>query len=187
MKGRAFSEKPRDEDGFISVVALFILVVLTMLGVMGTTTSQVEIQMAGHEKSHKIAFHNADSSIYATPKLISICIENNSEQDVAGVTYLGNDGTFYRELMGFDAHDSDRDIRFILAGFNVDADVNRTGVQYSPGGGIQFASGAEGVGSGSAGSVGILYEMDSLGEGPTLSASNIVGVYRKVVGVPGGL
>jgi hypothetical protein len=50
----------------------------------------------------------------------------------------------------------------------------------------EFASGAEGVGAGSGG-IGILYNINSLGEGPAASRSNVEAVYRKIVGMPGGL
>lgn len=173
--------------GSITVVALLILVVLTIIGVGATTTSDIELQIAGNQKFHLIAFESADSGVYVTPKLISSCIDNNGEQTFPGVTYLGNPDTFYREIMGFDAHDSDRDVRFVVTGHNVDVDVNRLGVQYITGGGTEFGSGAEGIGVGSPGGVAILYDIDALGDGPGFSVANVAGVYRKIVGVPGGL
>jgi hypothetical protein len=103
------------------------------------------------------------------------------------VTYLGAPDTFYREIMGFDAYDSSPDIRFILGGFNVNVDVKHAGQVIIAGGSAEFASGAEGVGSGSAGGVGIIYEMDSLGQGPSAAVSNVDAVYRKVIGTAGGL
>ena len=177
----------RDEEGSVILVALLVLMILTLIGISATNTSQVEIQIAGNQKFHDIAFYHADSGIYSTPKLISACLDNGAEPIVAGITYLGSSGTFYREVMGYDAHDSDRDIRLPLGGFNVDVDVNRMGQETLPGAGAEFASGAEGVGAGSAGGVALLYGMDSLGQGPSSSLSNVDAVYRKVVGVAGGL
>jgi hypothetical protein len=176
-----------ENTGSITVIALLILVVLTIIGVGATTTSQIELQIAGNHKFHLIAFENADSGVYVTPKLISACIDNNDEQSFSEVTYLGSGDTFYRELMGFDANDSSRDIRFVVTGFNVDVDVTRLSVQYITGGGTEFGSGAEGIGVGSKGGVAILYDMDSLGAGPGSSMANVAAVYRKVIGVPGGL
>ncbi len=176
-----------ENTGSITVIALLILVVLTLIGVGATTTSEIELQIAGNQKFHLIAFENADSGVYVTPKLISSCIDNNDEQSFPDVTYLGSGGTFYRELLGFDAYDSARDVRFVVTGFNVDVDVTRLGVQYITGGGIEFGSGAEGIGVGSPGGVSILYDIDSSGSGPGSSVANISGVYRKVIGVPGGL
>jgi hypothetical protein len=176
-----------ENAGSTTVIALLILVVLTILGVGASITTGIELQIAGNHKFHLIAFENADSGVYVTPKLISTCLDNNDEQSFSDVTYLGSAGTFYRELMGFDAYDASRDVRFVVTGFNVDVDVSRLGVQYNTGSGVEFGSGAEGIGVGSSGGVSILYDIDSLGSGPSSSVANVSGVYRKVVGVPGGL
>ena len=103
------------------------------------------------------------------------------------ITYLGTSGTFYEEIMDYKTNDSDEDIRFTLGGFNVDVDVRRDRVENLAGGAVEFAAGAEGIGAGSSGGVAIFYEMDSFGDGPANSISNVSAVYRKVVGVPGGL
>jgi hypothetical protein len=177
----------KHEEGSVLIVALFILVILTLLGIMATTTTETEIQIAGNEKFHKIAFQNADSGVFSTPKVISGAFDGGADPAWAGVTYLGAGDTFYREIMGFDAYDPFPDIRFTLGGHNVDVDVNRTGQVIIAGGSAEFSSGSEGVGTGSAGGVGILYEMDSLGQGPNAALSNVDAVYRKVIGTAGGL
>jgi Tfp pilus assembly protein PilX len=184
---RIISGKIADSEGSITVVALLILVVLTIIGVGATTTAEIELQIAGNQRFNLIAFENADSGVYVTPKLISACIEYNDDQSFTDVTYLGSPGTFYREIMGFDPHDSDSDVRFVVTGSNVDVDVNRLGVQYITGGSIEFGSGSEGVGVGSPGGIAIFYDIDSFGEGPGSSQANVAGIYRKLVGVPGGL
>lgn len=177
----------RQEGGSVMLLALFMLVILTLIGIIATNVSERELKIAGNEKFHKIAFQNADSGVYSTPKVISEAFESGTEPAFALVTYLGAAGSFYDEIMGYAPHDTGRDIRFTLSGHNVDVDVNRTGQEIIPGGSAEFASGAEGIGSGSAGGVGILYDMDSLGEGPSSSLSNVGAVYRKVVGTAGGL
>jgi Tfp pilus assembly protein PilX len=138
---KSLFNKTGNEEGSALIVALLFLVLLTIIGISASTTSQIEINIAANQKTHEMAFNHSDSGIYATPKLISTCIESGAEQTAAGFTYLG----------------------------------------------IEFASGAEGIGVGSAGGVAIFYDMDSLGNGPASSVSDIGGVYRKVVGVPGGL
>jgi len=182
-----FSRQFSSEDGSLLVVALLILAILTLIGTMAATGSKTEVQIAGNHKLYNIAFQLADSGVYATPKLITASFETGIEQSGPGIAYLGAAGTFYREIMGYDAHDTDRDIRFIIAGDSVDVDVNRIGQETLPGSGAEFASGAEGSGVGSSGGVAILFDMDSLGQGPSSSLSNITAVYRKVVGTPGGL
>jgi hypothetical protein len=177
----------RGNEGSVTIIALLILVILTLLGVSAAVTSRTEVQIAGNDRFRIIAFEHADSGVYITPKVISVCVENNVEQALAGVTYLGSTGNFYKEIMGFPYSPPDApDLRFVLGSFNVDVDVDRLGTEYLTGGGTEFASGAEGIGPG-AGGVGILFNIDSFGEGPAGSRSRVDAVYRKVVGVPGGL
>ena len=49
-----------DEQGFILVWALLLLVVVTLLGVSGISTSIFETKMAANEALHKQAFYQAD-------------------------------------------------------------------------------------------------------------------------------
>jgi len=192
MMRRAEEKKARtgaflDQEGSVLVVALMMLVLLTIMGVSATTTSDIEVQVAGNERFYKVAFYNADSGIYTTPKLISLCLDNGAEQTVSAISYQGTAGTFYREIMGYDAHDSTSDIRFTFGNHSVDVDVARTSASNIAGGGVEFASGAEGIGVGSAGGVAIFYDMLSQGTGPNSSLVELDAVYRKVLGVAGGL
>jgi PilX N-terminal len=177
----------KNEEGSMLIVALMLLMVLTLIGISVTNTSRVEIQVAGNDRFHRVAFQLADSGIYATPKVISACMDQASEADLAGVTYLGTSGSFYRELMGFIPNDTDRDLRFVMSGYNVDIDVARLGQENIAGRGAEFASGSEGVGAGSLGGVGVVYEIDSMTSGPSSALADISAVYRNVVGLPGGL
>ena len=185
----------KNEDGSVLVVALLILVFLTIIGISATTTTNIEIQIAGNEKFHKIAFYHADSGVYTTPKLISACIDSGAEINIGSGTTepdieytTGSSSTlFYRQVMYPDEYDDDEDIQFTLGGNNIQVDVKHSGSKNLAGGGVEFAAGAEGIGAGSGGGVAIYYKMDSFGDGPANSKSIVSAVYRKVVGVPGGL
>ena len=188
--------KAKNEEGSVLVVALLILVLLTIIGISATTTTNIELQIAGNEKFHKIAFYHADSGVYTIPKIISTCIDSGSEINIGSgttepdISYsTGSSSTlFYGQVMGYDTYDGGtKDIEFTLSGFDVVVDVRRDRVETLAGGGAEFAAGAEGIGAGSGGGVAIYYEMDSFGDGPANSISNVSAVYRKVVGVPGGL
>jgi len=177
-----------NEEGSMMVIALLVLAILTLIGASIATTARVEVQIAGNERFHKIAFHLADSGTMVGAKVISTCLECASQVDLGEhVTYLGDDGTFYRELMGYAPHDADKDLRFALNPYTVDVDVRRIGQVNLAGRGSEFASGAEGVGVGSTGGVAILYEVDSQAPGPSASLSNVSAIYRKIVGLSGGL
>ena len=176
-----------DEQGSILVIGLIMLAFLTIIGIAATRTTEIEIQVAGTDEYHKIAFYSADSGVYTTPKLISAAIDNAAVQAVASGSYTPDSGSFYREVLGFDAWDSATDVHYIMGDYQATVDVNRTGTKNLPGGGTEFASGAEGIGVGSAGGVAIFYDIDSFGTGPDSAQSRITAVYRKVVGVAGGM
>lgn len=177
----------RSEEGSALIVALLVLVLLTLVGIGANNTTSTDMQIAANQKFHKMAFYHADAGVYATPKLISEAIDGGANPAGSSFTYLDS-GTdiFFRELMGYDTYDSDTDVRFALGGHNVDVDVERDRTETLAGGGAEFASGAEGVGSGSASSIAVFFNLDSFGDGPRNASSNIGAVYRKV-NVPGGL
>ncbi len=196
--------QPLNQSGSALVVAILILALLTLIGISVTNTTKIETIIAGNEKFHKVAFYNADSGIHVIPELISYCVENGeAQQGLTHVNYLNDSGhpgassgtrdIFFYEVMGFDAllgrpaHDAVCDASFALGGHDVEVDIERSGQQSLAGGGVEFASGAEGIGVGSAGGVALLYTLDSFGDGPAAAQSEIVGVYRKVVAVAGGL
>ena len=193
------------QEGSVIILALLMLAFLSIIGVTAATTAQIETQIASNERFSKIAFFNADSGIHATPKLISAFIDNAGPTAAgSGISFLNDSGVpnagddtlddvFYYEIMGYDdllgrdAHDSTNDMTFTMGGDSVEVDIERAGQQSLAGGGVEFATGADGVGSGSGGGVAIFYAMDSHGDGPVTSQANISGVYRKVVGVAGGM
>lgn len=189
----SFCKPIQNEDGFVLIVALFVLILLTIIGISATNTSIIDLQIAANDKAYKIAFYNADSGVYTTPKLISRTIDAGAQitgSDLGNISYLsrptGDTTDFFRQVMGYDAYDNGTlDIQFTLGSNNVNVDVNRTGQQTLVGGGAEFASGAEGIGGGA--SVAVYFDMDSFGSGPYNANSNVGAVYRKVVGVPGGL
>jgi len=49
-----------NENGFVLIVAMLMLVVLTLLGIMATNTTVTELQIAGNDKLHKQSFYDAD-------------------------------------------------------------------------------------------------------------------------------
>lgn len=182
-----------NEDGFVLIVALFVLILLTIIGISATSTTTIDLQISQNDKASKIAFYNADGGVYPTVKLISQSI--NAGAAISGgalgtISYLtrpsGDTTSFFNQVMGYDAYDAGTlDIQFNLGIYSVNVDVNRTGQKTLVGGGAEFASGAEGIGGGT--SVAAYFAVDSFGSGPTGANSNVGANYRKVVGVPGGL
>jgi len=195
----SLKRQTRNENGNALIIVVLVLVMLTLVGLFAMNTSKTEIDIAALDKFHKIAFHNADSGLYTTPKLISTCLSAGAQVATPGIAYYnettqlyeaqGNagDGTFYGEIMGFNPADTENEIRMILADENVDVDVRRGKQRSIAGSGIEFSAGIEGYGTGSSGGVYIPYPLTSNGQGLGSSVSVVSGVYRKVLGTPGGL
>jgi hypothetical protein len=71
MKQRPLSILPgNDEQGFILVVAILLLVILSILGIAATNTSMVEVQIAGNDRLQKQAFSEADGGTQAGAVLL---------------------------------------------------------------------------------------------------------------------
>ncbi len=175
------------EEGSVLIVALLILVVLTIIGISATTTTEIEIQIAGNDQFHRIAFYGADSGIYSTPKLIRRAVDDDAAPNEPAINYNSGADDFYRQVMGFDTYNSATDINYTLSSNTVQVDVKRDRQETLVGGGAEFGTGAEGVGAGSTGGVAVIYAMDSSGAGPSSSQSNIGAEYRLVPGVAGGM
>ncbi|MBW2000623.1 MAG: hypothetical protein JRJ29_22020 [Deltaproteobacteria bacterium] len=60
-----FLNDTKDREGSVLIIALFMLVFLTLIGIAATTTTQIETQIAGNEKLHKVAFYAAEAGIEA--------------------------------------------------------------------------------------------------------------------------
>ncbi|MCP3892856.1 MAG: hypothetical protein GY702_28865, partial [Desulfobulbaceae bacterium] len=50
----------RNESGFLLVITMVILVILTLIGVAAIRSSRIELQIAGNDRLHKITFYEAD-------------------------------------------------------------------------------------------------------------------------------
>ena len=186
----------KNEQGSVLLLAVMMMIVLTLIGIAATTTSTIEIQISGNDKFHKMAFYNTDAGVYAIPKIISRAINDKATPDIGSsfdylddnedVTGSATYPDFFNELSGLKAYDNgNKDISFKNDGVNLtEVDVERLEVVNLAGGGAEYASGAEGGGSSLKG---IYFGIDSFGEGPNNSLSNLGARYLKVVGAAGGM
>ncbi|MBV5326180.1 MAG: hypothetical protein JZU65_00875, partial [Chlorobium sp.] len=83
-----------NEEGFVLVVSLLILVVLTLLGIAATRTTMVEVQIAGNDKVATRTFYMADGG---TEVAINMIEENLScPTGFSGALNNGDEDTFKR-------------------------------------------------------------------------------------------
>ncbi|CAN2046444.1 type IV pilus assembly protein PilX [Candidatus Magnetomoraceae bacterium gMMP-1] len=180
----------KNDDGFLTVLTLLMLALLTIIGVSATTTSNIEVQIAANDRDYRIAFHNADSGIYITPKIIAATIKDSTTvPTLSKISYLGTSDDLFREIMGFnDTHDDANDIGigFISGANDVEIDIEHVSKTMAAGSSAEFGSGAEGTGTSSKSGVSVFFNINAEGTGPRSSNSNIAAGYR-YVDVPGGL
>ena len=50
-----------NEEGFVLITGLLILLILTMLGITATRNTSIELQIAGNDRLHKETFYSAES------------------------------------------------------------------------------------------------------------------------------
>lgn len=189
-------ERCNNDNGFVLVACMMMLMVLTLVGLMATNSTIVELQVAGNDKVAKAAFYRSDSGIYTSPKVVrrTVVADPNqaSEIQLAAIDFINPaDGStetvnnFYRKIMGFD--DLTTNIDFELGGENVNVDIYRSGQENLPGGSVEFASGYEGIGHGSTGGIAILYDLDSTGHEKGDGIARIGALYKLIPGTAGGL
>ncbi len=72
----------QNENGIALIVALMLLVLLTLLGMAATTTSVLEIQIAGNDKTYKQNFYMAEAAAYEAA--YEMAVENNPIVELQG-------------------------------------------------------------------------------------------------------
>ncbi len=170
----------KNEEGYILVFTLLLLVVVILLGVSATDTSIFESRMAANDAIHKRAFYQADGGVEIGIKLAydnAVCLQTNGDgftANEAGGRRVGNllvselDLAAPKTLASTIISDSNRAAVYYPEGGS-NNDLPHTNllfqgeVVYTPGSGLQMVSGYEGLGAGSAGG-GTHYEFDIMSQ-----------------------
>ncbi len=168
----------RNENGFVLITALMMLVVLMVIGIAATNTTTVELQISGNDKAAKQTFYQADGGTE-----IGITILEESMM-TAGFDSAGG---YY----GVDINTLNPDMNATSTG--VDASMTQNGEttefrfwslssQWTPGGSQQMAAGYEGGGKSAAGGGSFkLYNVQSRHLGPNNSEAAIRVQWRHVL------
>jgi hypothetical protein len=85
-----FKDPINNENGFVIVIALIMLAVVTVIGIAATRTSETELQISGNEKLHKLSFYAAEAArgyVSDDPSLYG----NDNITEGAGI-YFPNEG-----------------------------------------------------------------------------------------------
>lgn len=91
--------KGNNEEGFVLIIALMIMVVLTVIGIAATFNTTTELQIAGNDRIHKETFYDADGGTeFATEVLeqniacLDFAQNGSGSQSFDGSTNIAIDG-----------------------------------------------------------------------------------------------
>ena len=172
----------RDNDGYILITVLLLLLVLTIVGIAAINTSTVENVLSGNVRLRDRNISKADAGIEISSGLIERAAR---EFDIVGFTnivspnfastspnYLPN------ELRGI-AFDTDtQDLAFTIDSQNVTVDIDKMYSARIPGCAAEFAEG-EGASAGNP-CFYTFYRINATGFGLALSNADVGTIYRYV-------
>ena len=196
MKGQG--SHMNNSNGGVTIAALLILAVLTIIGISSISTSNMEVQIATNDKVHKMAFYAADGGAELGTELLELNIACPSgfasdNLPINNVTVVDRD--FWMQ----DDEPKDASDNVIPYPSDTEHDVQIDGAtgphtnlsifgatSFGVGGAIQMAAGYEGKGKGAAGGgVSLLYQIFSQHQGPANSESIVAIQWRHNVGSEG--
>ncbi|WDN87649.1 hypothetical protein BuS5_00617 [Desulfosarcina sp. BuS5] len=181
-----------NQNGSVLLISVVILMLLTLLGIFATTTSTIEIQIAGNDKWHKMAFYNADGGVEASKELIEQNIELRGFPSVTPLPYvLGGVGIYSVDFFmnpDIDANMPSDTNRNVSIPAKPSSSVPHTNIliggntSLSTGSALQMIAGYEGKGKGAAGGGGqVVYDIRSRREGINNARATIMGRWRHVM------
>lgn len=181
------------DSGFVLVGALVMLLLLVVVGISATTSTILELQIAGIERIRKETFYAAEANLPMAPRLITLAREAGIDPDPDDhepkLVDIGAD--FYNKVMGFATDAGSFAIHTLqaLRALDVGVTVDHKGAQQIVGGGAEFGSGSSGFGVGAAGGIMIKYDIESTatGSGSKASEAVVLARYRYVPGTAGGV
>jgi len=186
----------KKNDGYVLVVALLVMAILSLLGIAGMNTSIFEMQVAGNDWNAKRTFYRADGGTSLGIELIEQSLKSENlpgmPQKVTETIFTINDTIWLNESFEKTPRDiclTDADVLFPWDGVSAKP-VQDSGHLYfggstemQPGGSLQMAAGYEGVGKTSAqASVAKIYDIYSRYEGLKNSQSIVQISWRHIIG-----
>lgn len=179
-----------NEAGFVLVAAIMILLVLVILGISSTTTTNIELQIAGNDKTNKQTFYAADGGTEVGANLLEeniSCPEGFAVQPLTiGTVEVVNRDFWLQETLALPS-DTVRDMRLPANDAAPHTNITISGnTTLSHGSALQMIAGYEGLGKGAAsGGASILYDINSQHLGNNNAESTVYLLWRHVVGLEG--
>lgn len=165
-----------NEEGTVLITALMMLVLLTVIGITASTTTNIELQIAGNEKLYKMAFYTADGGTETGYELLEQNIEERGFDGSPVGSVTVNNLDFWSQT----AEPGSDDASLTLGGAQVGLRIYGNAA-LSTGGAIQLISGYEGKGKGAGGSGAYLVHEIKSRSNESNAQSNIHARWRHMI------
>jgi hypothetical protein len=181
-----------NSDGAVTIAALLILALLTILGISSISTSNMEVQISTNDKVHKMAFYAADGGSELGTELLELniaCASGFANDNLVINTVTVADKDFWMQnTKPADDYPSDTERDIFIDGANgTHTNLSIYGdTSLGIGGAIEMSAGYEGKGKGAAGGgVALLYQIRSQHLGLADSESVVEIAWRHNIGSEG--
>jgi hypothetical protein len=183
LKVNSLSLKVKKDHGFVLVIALLALLVVTVIGVLAISTSTTEVMVAGNTRLREMHFAGAESGLEISDPAIRFIASN---MDFGNYDAIVSDRYLAEELRSgspFDPGDTCKnnpDLSLDLGPMSVVVDIDRMFASPCEGATIEFASGYEGTGMGGGGNICAYYRVNSRSISVIGSESTVSGFYKYI-------
>lgn len=168
----------KDDQGYILIVVLLLLLVLTVIGMAAIGTSTVENMLSGNMRLRERNVSKADAGAEISTAVIERTVR---EQDTQGFANIVSDPNLPTELRSTAfSGDGNTDVSFVVAGQNVNVDIDKMYTKWMGGTAIEFASGYEGTGKSGGSGFYSFFRINSSGDDLTNSTATVGTIYRYV-------
>ncbi|MGQ9570333.1 MAG: PilX N-terminal domain-containing pilus assembly protein [Thermodesulfovibrionales bacterium] len=173
----------QNEKGFVLVIALLALLLVTIIGVLAISTSTTEIMIAGNTRIREMNFAGAESGLEISDPVIRFITFHSDLGDYEAVVSdrgLDKELRIGRPFEPADTCIKDPDLSLNLGSKSVTVDIDRMFSTQCEGVATEYASGYEGVGIGGSGNICAYYVVNSISRSALGSESAVRGFYRYV-------
>ena len=182
-----------NENGSALILTLLILMVLSLMATVAVRSTNIGLTTSGIYKSYQEAVYLADGGSNYAYAIIERTIGNGMEVDATiDSSYVTNTANLESEINGssvdnVDSADPDSatyapNASIVIAGENVDMDIDFTRSRKLPGASSEFGSRYEGIGAGGAGGIGLLYTVEANYRRDARSESTVRITYQCIEG-----
>lgn len=190
IRGAGFLRPLGNEGGFVLIAAIMALLILVVLGISSTTTTNIELQIAGNDKVNTQTFYAADGGTEVGANLVEenvSCPQGFAVEPLTIGTVEVVDRDFAMQETPVLPSNTVRDMRFPANDAAPHNNVSIYGnTELSHGSALQMIAGYEGLGKGSAsGGAYIMYDVVSQRIGVNNAESTVELMWRHVIGLEG--